>query len=250
MGRGACRVPRCRLRRHQLRLPDRLLHAQGAGRVGRTAPQSHPPAGRGDQASVARIPSRRRFGSAGATPIAIICSRRRRRSTAAPMRCSSTAARATRAIASRRTGTAIGEIAAAVPVPVVGNGDLLFPHEIADARKRVRLCRRDGRAGGADQAVDLSRSDERLLGHLGRRAARAVSALCGARPRALGRRRSRARPRPHVYRAGTCDFWCRYVPRHEDGTYPSMQQRASAFDAAIAARSAALTTGSPRRSSF
>src|SRR6188508_920932 len=31
---------------------------------------------------------------------------------------------------------AIGEVAAAVPVPVVGNGDLLFPHEIDDARVR------------------------------------------------------------------------------------------------------------------
>src|SRR6185436_12532187 len=31
---------------------------------------------------------------------------------------------------------AIGEIVAAVPVPVVGNGDVLFPHEIDDARAR------------------------------------------------------------------------------------------------------------------
>jgi tRNA-dihydrouridine synthase 3 len=31
---------------------------------------------------------------------------------------------------------AIGEVARAVPVPVVGNGDLLFPHEIEQARRR------------------------------------------------------------------------------------------------------------------
>ena len=32
---------------------------------------------------------------------------------------------------------AIGEVARAVPVPVVGNGDLLFPHEIEAARARA-----------------------------------------------------------------------------------------------------------------
>ena len=31
---------------------------------------------------------------------------------------------------------AIGEVAAAVPVPVVGNGDILFPHHISEARAR------------------------------------------------------------------------------------------------------------------
>ena len=35
---------------------------------------------------------------------------------------------------------AIGEMAAAVSVPVVGNGDLLFPHEI-DAAARARAAR-------------------------------------------------------------------------------------------------------------
>jgi tRNA-dihydrouridine synthase 3 len=32
---------------------------------------------------------------------------------------------------------AIGEVAAAVPVPVVGNGDLLFPHEVETERARA-----------------------------------------------------------------------------------------------------------------
>ena len=36
---------------------------------------------------------------------------------------------------------AIGEVVAAVPVPVVGNGDLLFPHEIEAARAACRDAR-------------------------------------------------------------------------------------------------------------
>ena len=37
---------------------------------------------------------------------------------------------------------AIAEVAAAVPVPVVGNGDLLFAHEIHGAAGDVGLRRR------------------------------------------------------------------------------------------------------------
>ena len=72
---------------------------------------------------------------------------------------------------------AIGEVAAAVPVPVVGNGDLLFPHEIAERSGARRLRRRDGRARRADQAVDLRRDGRRLSRSGGRRARRAVSSV-------------------------------------------------------------------------
>ena len=57
---------------------------------------------------------------------------------------------------------AIGEVVAAVPVPVVGNGDLLFPHEISAARARSGLRRGDVGAGRAHQAVAVSRGDVRL----------------------------------------------------------------------------------------
>ena len=57
---------------------------------------------------------------------------------------------------------AIGEVAAAVPVPVVGNGDLLFPHEIEAARARAGMCGRDDRPRRAHQAVDLQRGDRGL----------------------------------------------------------------------------------------
>ena len=95
---------------------------------------------------------------------------------------------------------AIGEIAAAVPVPVIGNGDLLFPHEIEEARQRSGCAAVMVARAALIKPWIFREATTRLLGHLGRRAARAVSALCGARPRALGRRRSRPRPRPHVHR--------------------------------------------------
>ena len=123
---------------------------------------------------------------------------------------------------------AIGEIAAAVPVPVVGNGDLLFPHEIAEARKQsgcaaVMIARaalikpwifREATSGYWDISAD-----ERLA--LYRRYAELAREHWGADDHGLTRVRT--------FIAWHLDFWCRYVPRHEDGTYPSMQQRASAF---------------------
>ena len=55
---------------------------------------------------------------------------------AGPTRSSCMAARETRAIASPPTGMRSGIAIAAVSVPVIGNGDLLFPHEIERARAR------------------------------------------------------------------------------------------------------------------
>ena len=55
---------------------------------------------------------------------------------------------------------AIGEVAAAVPVPVIGNGDLLFRHEI-DAALAHRLHRGDVGARRVDQALAVSRGDRR-----------------------------------------------------------------------------------------
>jgi tRNA-dihydrouridine synthase 3 len=119
--------------------------------------------------------------------------------------------------------SAIGEVAAAVSVPVVGNGDLLFRHEVdaglatgctavmsargalikpwlfreaaegdldPSAEDRVAMYRRYvalARAHWGDDDHGAARVREFLLWHLG--------------------------------------FWCRYAPRRPDGTYPAMQRR-------------------------
>jgi tRNA-dihydrouridine synthase 3 len=119
---------------------------------------------------------------------------------------------------------AIGAIAAAVPVPVVGNGDLLFPQQVAHARARagcagVMVARAalikpwlfsevtgGYRDLGADERVALYRRYVTLARqHWG--------------DDAHGLERVRTFTRWHL------DFWCRYARRREDGTFPSMQAR-------------------------
>lgn len=119
---------------------------------------------------------------------------------------------------------AIGELAAAMPVPVVGNGDLLFPHEIEEARRRSG-CAGVMVARGAlikpwifrevsDGYLDLS-AEERLA--IYQRYADLALEHWGADEH--GRTRARAFIRWHL------EFWCRYAPRRPDGSWPSMQVR-------------------------
>jgi tRNA-dihydrouridine synthase 3 len=122
---------------------------------------------------------------------------------------------------------AIGEIAAILPVPVVGNGDLLFPHEIDEARRRsgcagVMVARgalikpwifREALGGYRDLTAEerlaiYQRYAELALGHWG--------------DDDHGRQRAREFIRWHV------GFWYRYVPQRPDGTWPGMQERESA----------------------
>jgi tRNA-dihydrouridine synthase 3 len=120
----------------------------------------------------------------------------------------------------------IGEIAAAVPIPVIGNGDLLFPHEIEDARRRsgcqaVMVARaaliKPWIFGEArDGYRDIS-AEERL--RLYRRYAELAREHWGEDEHGLTRARA--------FMAWHLDFWCRYVPRRADGTFPSMQYRES-----------------------
>ena len=140
---------------------------------------------------------------------------------------------------------AIGEIAAAVPVPVIGNGDLLFPHEIDAARAALRLRRRDGGARGADQAVDLPRSRRRLLGHHRRRALATLSALRDARARALGRRRARVSRACGRSSTGISTSGAATSRAVADGTFPTMQRARRRTQSAIAAR-ALLARGTTR----
>jgi tRNA-dihydrouridine synthase 3 len=134
---------------------------------------------------------------------------------------------------------AIAEIAAAVPVPVIGNGDLLFPHEIAD-RLRTSGCAAVMVARGAlitpwifREAAggyrDIS-ADDRLA--IYRRYVELARAHWGDDAHGLTRVREFLR-----WHAG---FWCRYAPQRPDGTWPSMQQREavvprSDLEAALAA---------------
>ena len=84
---------------------------------------------------------------------------------------------------------AVGEVVRAVSVPVIGNGDLLFPHEIEAGSREVRLRRRDGRARRAHQALAVPRGDGRLSRHHRRGTARDLPPVRGARARTLGRAR-------------------------------------------------------------
>jgi tRNA-dihydrouridine synthase 3 len=121
---------------------------------------------------------------------------------------------------------AIAEIAASVSVPVVGNGDLLFPHEIDAARQasgcvgvmvaRAALIKpwifREARDGYWDITAD-----ERLA--IYRRYAALAREHWGDDEHGLTRVRD--------FITWHLDFWTRYLPRHEDGTFPTMQQRSA-----------------------
>jgi tRNA-dihydrouridine synthase 3 len=172
---------------------------------------------------------------------------------------------------------AIAEVAAAVPVPVIGNGDLLFPHEVRDRisasgctavmtargalikpwiftelargywditaderlaiyRRYVRLAREHwGRMPPDGASPDAEPGEARPDAEPGEArpgAGPKGEASPGAEPKGdapvlddYGRTRFRQFLRWHV------GFWCRYAPRHPDGTWPTMQTRESAFEA-------------------
>ena len=121
---------------------------------------------------------------------------------------------------------AIGEVAASVAVPVVGNGDLLFPHEIAD-RLAHTDCAGVMVARGAlikpwifGETVDGFRDptdDERVA--LYRRYAALALEHWG--------RDEMGVTRATEFLVWHLGFWCRYVPRRADGSFPSMQARES-----------------------
>ena len=120
---------------------------------------------------------------------------------------------------------AIAEVAAAVPVPVVGNGDLLFRHEV-DAGLATG-CTAVMTARGAlikpwlfreatEGDLDLS-GEERL--EIYRRYVALAKAHWGADEYGVGRIRE--------FLLWHMGFWCRYAPRRADGSYPAMQRRES-----------------------
>ena len=124
---------------------------------------------------------------------------------------------------------AIAEIAAAVTVPVVGNGDLLFAHEVQE-RLAASRCAAVMVARGALIKPWLFR--EAASGR--------YEDITAAERVAIYRRyvelglehwgddeHGRTRLRPFLrWHAG---FWCRYAPQRVDGSWPSMQERESAW---------------------
>ena len=121
---------------------------------------------------------------------------------------------------------AIAEVAAAVRVPVVGNGDLLFRHEIDAALQRTG-CTGVMTARGAlikpwlfREATegDLDPTGDERLG-MYRRYVALAKEHWGADEHGVGRIRE--------FLLWHLGFWCRYAPRRADGSYPAMQQRES-----------------------
>jgi tRNA-dihydrouridine synthase 3 len=120
---------------------------------------------------------------------------------------------------------AIGEVAAAIPVPVIGNGDLLFRQDI-DAGLATG-CTAVMSARGAlikpwlfrEATVgDLDPSGEDRVA-LYRRYVALAKEHWGADDHGVRRVRE--------FLLWHLGFWCRYAPRRTDGTYPAMQQRES-----------------------
>ena len=119
---------------------------------------------------------------------------------------------------------AIGAVAAAVNVPVVGNGDILFPHEIG-----ASLARSGARAVMAARGVLIKPwlFREVTEGYLDLDGDARVAVYRRYVGLAIehwgddehGRSRVREFLRWHV------GFWCRYARRRDDGSWPTMQQR-------------------------
>lgn len=121
---------------------------------------------------------------------------------------------------------AIGEIARHVTIPVIGNGDLLYPADIAQARAlsgchsvmvaRGALIKPWIFAEAAGQAFDETPA-ARLA--IYRRYVALGLAHWGSD--------ERGREKFKVFLVWHLGFWCRFVPRDADGTYVPMQERAS-----------------------
>jgi tRNA-dihydrouridine synthase len=119
---------------------------------------------------------------------------------------------------------AIGSVVASVAVPVVGNGDILFPQDVANARAR------SGSAGVMSARGVLIKpwlfrevsegyreltADERV--GIYRRYVTLAREHWGTDRHGL--ERVRQFTRWHI------DFWHRYAPRHADGSFPRIQVR-------------------------
>ncbi|MEI6668659.1 MAG: tRNA-dihydrouridine synthase family protein [Acidobacteriota bacterium] len=119
---------------------------------------------------------------------------------------------------------AVGEVVAAVAVPVVGNGDILFPHEIAAARARSGCAGVMVGRGAlmkpwifreATEGYQDITADERLAIY-GRYVDLAIEHWGGD---------EHGLARVAEFAQWHFGFWCRYVPQRADGSFPTMQGR-------------------------
>jgi tRNA-dihydrouridine synthase 3 len=124
----------------------------------------------------------------------------------------------------------IGEVAASVPVPVVGNGDILFPHHAREFRAtakcagvmiaRAALIKPWIFREIANDADEDPTPQERL----------ALYARYVDLAREHFGRDERGDRRVREFVVWHFGFWCRHVPRRPDGTYPAMQEREESFE--------------------
>lgn len=119
---------------------------------------------------------------------------------------------------------AIGEVVSALPVPVVGNGDLLWPHEIEAARRRSG-CAGVMVARGALIKPFLFREASEGARRLDSEERLDIYRRYLALAREHWGEDEHARARIRDFLVWHLNFWCRYAPPREDGTWPALQQR-------------------------
>jgi tRNA-dihydrouridine synthase 3 len=121
---------------------------------------------------------------------------------------------------------AIAEVVATVPVPVVGNGDILNGHEVEISRARAG-CVGVMTARGALIKPWIFR--EAAEGYRDVTAEERLAIYRRYTQLALEHWRDDERGRTTVaaFLMWHLNFWCRYVPRHPDGSWPTMQERES-----------------------
>ena len=121
---------------------------------------------------------------------------------------------------------AIGEVRAAVDVPVIGNGDILWGHEVEALITR---------AGCAGTMVGRGALINPFLFQEAQDGWREITAedrlAVYKRYVALALEHwgddEHGRTRARDFLVWHLGFWCRYAPRRPDGTWPSLQQRES-----------------------
>ncbi|MPY88230.1 MAG: hypothetical protein GEU99_09925 [Luteitalea sp.] len=139
---------------------------------------------------------------------------------------------------------AIGALAAAVAVPVVGNGDILYPHDIVERQQAagcagVMVARgalikpwifREAREGVFDESPEFRwriYSEYARLGleHWGDD--------------------EHGRSRFREFLVWHLGFWCRFLPRRPDGTFSTMQGRDSPLEPASPAEALLARADAP-----
>ncbi len=121
---------------------------------------------------------------------------------------------------------AIAEVVREIPVPVIGNGDLLFRHEIENALARTGCCGVMTARGALIKPWlfrEVTEGDLDLTGEERVEVYRRYVALAKGHWGSDDRGVSRIRE----FLLWHLGFWCRYTPRLPDGSYPAMQVRGS-----------------------